>query len=250
MRKLLLAAIVCMPFLAGGRAEAQIPVTDVGNLVAQAKNLLQAVQTYGTELQQLQTQIQSYLQLVYMGENFIHDPTLGAAMALANQLGLGSSIPINPMAIQQLIAGGGGLGGVTGLLGRLNGMGNLVNNSWVNSNVFTCQTADFACQVSHMQSAGTAGANGAAVSMLNDITNHLGVLQGLRTRLQTAVDPKTVADAQAQISTEGSWIQGETAQLQAIGIMTQTQDTQNGIAATQKFQGDATTFIQAGWAQQ
>ena len=52
---------------------------------------------------------------------------------------------------------------------------------------------------SNAQAAGNAGVKGIASQVIQDIQNHLPVLQGLRDRLATADNPKDVADAQAQI---------------------------------------------------
>lgn len=243
MKKLLLSTALFLGLATG--AHAQIPVTDLGNLLAQGKNLAQELKSWGTQLQQLQTEIQSYQQWVYMGEQLIHAPNIATFMQLANQLGISTSLPLNPSAVQGLIAGAGGIRGVNGLMAAIPQLGNLVNTSYAHNQLYNCQTTDAGCQLAQVSSASTAGANGVAAKLLNDISSHLGIMQSLRDRASTATDPKTVQDLTLQAGIEQNWLQGTQGQLQAIGIMQSAQQAALGQAAAQKFQLDAAAFIAA-----
>ena len=253
MRWMLLLLLIFAAFAFVGyakRARAQIPVTDFGNLVAQAKNLLQEVQSYATQLQQLQTEIQSYTQWVYIGQQLIHDPSLGTFSQLANRLGLDTSLPLNPYAVQGLIAGAGGINGLNGIMGKIPLLGGLVNTSFTSNQLYNCQTGDAGCQLSQVSAASRAASQGLANKMLQDISSHMANLQSLRDRAATASDPKTVQDLTLQAGIEQNWLQGAQGQLQAIGIMHSSQEAALGQAATQKYDLDADGFIKAAKAVQ
>ena len=248
MRRLLLATIAALAMCK--EVQAQIPVTDVGNLVAQAKNLFQEVQSYAVQLQTLQTEVQSYLQFVYIGQQLVHDPSLGTFTQLANRLGLDTSIPLNPYAVQGLISGAGGINGLNGIMSKVPLLGGLVNTSFANNQLYNCQTGDAGCQLSQVSAASRAASQGLANKMLQDISSHMANLQSLRDRAATASDPKTVPDLTLQAGIEQNWLQGAQGQLQAIGIMHSSQEAALGQAATQKYDLDADVFIKAAKAVQ
>lgn len=251
MRVLLLLFLLFSAFAFIGyarRARADVPVIDISNVVAQAKNLLQEVQTYAVQLQQLQTQVQSYMHWVYLGQQLVHDPSLGTFMQLANRLGLNTSVPLNPYAVQGLIAGAGGMRGLNGIMNKIPALGGLVNTSFANNQLYNCQTGDPGCQLSQVSAASRAASNGLASKMLADISSHMGNLQSLRDRAATASDPKTVQDLTLAANIEQNWLQGASGQLHAIGIMQASQEQSFGQAATQKYQLDGAGFVAAAKA--
>ena len=71
MKKLLLGMSIGT-MLAVSPAQAQLAVIDNSNLVAQAKNLLQELKSYATQLQQLQQEIQQVTWLATTAR--VHDP--------------------------------------------------------------------------------------------------------------------------------------------------------------------------------
>ena len=258
MRWLLLLFLAFAVFAFAGYscrpAHAQIPVTD-GALATITQTLgiqeiTNQIKSVTTELQQLQTSVQSYMQWVYIGQQLIHDPSLGTFTQLANRLGLDTSIPLNPSAIQGLIAGAGGMRGLNGIMGKIPLLGGLVNSSYTSNQLYQCQTGDAGCQLSQVSAASRAASNGLATKMLSDISSHMANLQSLRDRAATASDPKTVQDLTLQAGIEQNWLQGAQGQLQAIGIMHSTQEAALGQAATQKFDLDADGFIKAAKAVQ
>jgi hypothetical protein len=118
MKKLLLGMSIGT-MLAVSPAQAQLAVIDNSNLVAQAKNLLQELKSYATQLQQLEQEIQQVTWLATTAQSMIQNPNLGTVMALMGQLGLTNDLPINPNAVMGLISGYGGIS--SGNLGALTG---------------------------------------------------------------------------------------------------------------------------------
>ena len=74
MRKLLIGTCVAAMIAYGSPAHSQLPVTDGGNLVAQAKSLLQELKSYATQLQQLQQEVQSVMWAAQTAQSFIQNP--------------------------------------------------------------------------------------------------------------------------------------------------------------------------------
>ena len=220
------------------RTRALAVVTDPGNLIAQAKNLLQETKGYLTQLQQYATEVQTYYTDAQMLAGFVHNPNLGAVMGLANVLGVSSDIPINLGAVQGLVSGYGGMNSIGALTGKLTSLGSLTNGSFANDNLYTCTTNSFSCTQSNAQMAGLAGTKGLATQVLQDLQNHLPVLQGLRTQLASATDPKAVADAQAQIQIEQTWVNSEMGQVQTIALLNEAQQQVAGQQRVQKINSD------------
>ena len=104
---LLRVPIVLLALLATP-ARADLPVVDLGSLLAQAKSLLQQTQAYSAQLQQLSNEIQTVSNTAQIFTSLAHDPSLGGVMALAGQLGLSGSLPVNAGAVQSLMSGYGG----------------------------------------------------------------------------------------------------------------------------------------------
>ena len=141
MKKWLVGVSVaaCLAVAMPSDALAQLPVTDGGNLVAQAKNLLQELKSYATELEQLSQQVQQVTWLAQTAASLIQNPNLGAAMQLMNMVGLENPLPVSPYAVQGLISGYGGMNSVGGIVGKLNSLGSLVTTSYQTDRVYTLQ---------------------------------------------------------------------------------------------------------------
>ena len=77
---------------------------DNASIVQEAKSYLQEIKGYLTQLQQYATEVQTLSTDAQMLIGFVHDPNLGAVMALAGQLGLSSDMPVNLGAVQGLVA--------------------------------------------------------------------------------------------------------------------------------------------------
>jgi hypothetical protein len=87
VRRWLVAALfaISLGAMTCPRAEAQIPVTDVASLGQEVKSYLQDLKSYATQLQQLQQAAQQVQWAISTYESFVHDPSLGGAMALLGQ---------------------------------------------------------------------------------------------------------------------------------------------------------------------
>jgi hypothetical protein len=220
MKRLLLAAVLAAY---GHSASAQIPVTDGGNLLAQAKSLLQDLKSYGTQLQQLSQEVQQVTWLATTAGSMIQHPNLGAAMQLMNMAGIENPLPINPYSVMSLTSGYGGMNSVSGLVGKLNGLGSLVSTSYNNDHVYSCNVNSYACQQQQQMAASNAGLKGMTSKIYTDLTTHMPVLQGLRTQLAASTDPAQRENIIAQLNAENAWTQNAQGQLQTVLALNEAQ---------------------------
>ena len=244
MRRILLAG-ACLLALSG-QAHAQIPVQDNAALLDWGQSLWNEVQSYGlqvqqelietkeligdefgwvTQAQQYAMQGQQYLAEATQLAGFIRDPNLGAAMGLLNQAGLGSSMPVNPMAVMSIVSGvnnigTGGISGITGLAGSLN---SLVGSSYTSHTVYVPTDGTWDDQQIIANANSIAGTQGTALAAYGDLATHAATLQSLRDHLNDATTPKDVQDTQAQIALEQTWTENQQAKLTATQIAYQAQ---------------------------
>jgi len=244
MRRILLAG-ACLLALSGG-AHAQIPVTDVigdaswgTQLIDFGKSLEQQATDYALQIQQelIETkeligdefswltqasqytmQGQQYLTEATQLAAFVRDPSLGAAMGLLNKAGLGSSLPVNPMAMMSLVngfsnPGSMGLPQIAGVLGQLS---QFSGAAYTKNHVYTPTDGSWDSTQLISNANNIAGAQGAYAATTNDLQTHAAALQALRDHLATATTPKDVQDTQAQIALEQAWTANEAAQMAAV----------------------------------
>jgi hypothetical protein len=216
MIKRALLAGLCLAALFG-TAKAQIPVTDAASILQQVKSYAQDIKSYALQAQQYATQALQYQQEVEQYIAFVHDPTLGAAMGLINQMGLGNSLPLNPYALQQLTSGNGGL------MANLGALGNLTNGSYSQNHVYSPSDGSWNSQQLIAQGNGIAGTQGAAQAAYQNLRDHMPIIQALRDKLLTADNPKDVQDAQAQLEAETLWTHNLNSQLAAVEVDYRTQ---------------------------
>jgi conjugal transfer/entry exclusion protein len=228
-----LALIACPP------VDAQLPVIDSSNLVQQIKGYLQDLKSYATQLQQLQQEVQQVQWLISTYQSFVHDPSLGGAMALLNQVGIDNPLPVNPYAIQTLLNGQGGISGALG------GLSTLSNSSFSTNHVYSPSDGSWASQQLNANGNGIAGAQGTALQIFQQVSTHYPVIQALRARLLAATTPKDVADAQAQIGAEQAWEQNATAQLQSVALLNAAQEQSNQQRQNEKLDQDIDAVLQA-----
>lgn len=217
MKRMLLTGL-CLVAL-GGRANAQgIEVHDTTSMIqqiraylVQAKSLATQAQQYAVAARQLQAEVQTL-------EAFVHSPNIGAAMGLVNQAGYGNDLPVNPLAVQSLMNGYGGL------LGRVGTLGSLVNSSYTANHLYSPTDQGFASQELVSNGNALAGTQGAAEAAYQDLRNHLPVITALSTSLTTATDPKDVMDLQARLQAEAVWTASLNSQLSSIQIAAQAED--------------------------
>jgi len=252
MKRFILASVCTLALM--GSAHAQLTVFDPSNAVGQAKALVEQIKeettglrSFLTQLQQYSTQLQQYATDVEVAANFIHDPSLGAASGLLNLTGVGNSLPINPMVAMGLVNGfSGGIGGLTGSLGKLQQLSGLVNMTFSTNHIYTPTDGSWSSQQLRDSATGIAGTQGSAASLLQDLQNHIPVLQALRDRLSTASNMKDVADAQGAIQSEIAWTANTQAQLNAIQVAASVQDAsrvqRDNETLSQSFSHFATTY--------
>jgi hypothetical protein len=220
-------------------ATAELPVIDNSNLVQQIKGYLQDLKSYAAQLQQLQEEVQQVQLLISTYQSFVHDPSLGGAMALLGQVGIEDPLPVSPYAIQALLNGQGGISGTLGALSTLS------NSSFGTNHVYSPNDESWASQQLNSNGNGIAGAQGAAMQIFQQVATHYPVIQALRDRLLAASTPKDVADAQAQISAEQAWEQNATAQLQSVALMNAAQEQSNQQRQNEKLDQDIDAVLQA-----
>ena len=207
---------VCLAIGVSSAAHAQIPVTDGGNLIAQAKNLLQELKSYATQLQQLSQQIQQVTWLAQTAASLIQNPNLGAVMQLMNMVGLENPLPVSPYAVQALISGYGGMNSISGIVGKLNSLGSLVTTSYQTDRVYTCNDNSFACQQQRRLAYGDAGLKGVTGEVYSQLAQRIPILKGLREQLSLATTPAQRENVMAQVAIENAWAQNAQGQLQTV----------------------------------
>ena len=218
MKKWLVGVSVaaCLAVAMPSDALAQLPVTDGGNLVAQAKNLLQELKSYATELEQLSQQVQQVTWLAQTAASLIQNPNLGAAMQLMNMVGLENPLPVSPYAVQGLISGYGGMNSIGGIVGKLNSLGSLVTTSYQTDRVYTCNDNSFACQQQRRLAYSDAGLKGITGDVYSQLAQRIPILQGLREQLSLATTPAQRENVMAQVAIENAWAQNAQGQLQTV----------------------------------
>jgi hypothetical protein len=219
-------------------ARAALPVIDTAALGQWAQQLGNEVKAYGLQLQQyagevkswatqnlqwlqqLQqyaVQLQQYTNELTMLENWVHNPSLGAALGVLNIAGLGNSLPVNASAVLNLVNGRSyGQGGLPEISGVLSSLSGLTAGAYFANHVYTPTDASWASQELISNANSIAAEQGVAQAAVSDLQAHAAALQALRNHLATSSSPKDVQDAQAQIELEQVWTVNEAAQLAAI----------------------------------
>lgn len=239
MKKLLLAsmAVLAVPL----HARAALPTFDASNLAQSLKNYAELAAQYARQGQQLLQAEQTVAWQIQQFQAFVQNPNLGAALGLMQSAGLGSTLPINPSALQGLFSGYGG--GLQSLAGKLGSLGSLANNAYNQNHVYTCTDNSFACQQSTENANGIAGAQGAAVQAAQDIEAHLPVMQALRDNLLQATTPAQREQAMAQLQAENVWATNEGNQLQVALLLEQSQQNANEQREREKLHKDIADAI-------
>ncbi len=218
-------------------ARAQVHVIDDASLTQEIKSYLQILRSYATQLQQYQQELQTAISTGRMVAGMIQNPSLGAAMTLMNMAGLDSAIPVNPYAVQGIIAGRANIAGLPGQLS------NLINGSFASNTVYTCTDNSWACQQTQANSRGLNGTQGLAMSALQAVANHVPIMQALRDQLAAADDPAKRENAMAALQTEQAWTQQQQLQLTSITMLMASEQNLRDQRATEKLQQDLTNTI-------
>ena len=266
-RRALLAAAAGIALAAGysARVAADVPVIDTAALGQWAQQLGNDVKAYGLQLQQYagevkswatqnlqwlqqiqqySVQLQQYTNELTMLDNWVHNPSLGAAMGMLNIAGLGNSLPVNAYAVLNLVNGRSyGQSGLPEISGILSGLSSLTAGAYAANHVYTPTDASWASQELISNANSIAGEQGAAQAAYTDLQAHAAALQALRDHLATASSPKDVQDTQAQIELETTWSTNEAAQLTAINAVYAAQRDALAQRDNEKMNQDITSFI-------
>jgi hypothetical protein len=151
-----------------------------------------------------------------MGE---HAPNVATGLETAlGDLGLTNVLPVEPMAVQQLISGNN-----TSFAGIGAAISGLVNQSWTQNHVYTPTTGYFGDQQLIDKANGLAGTQGLTQQLYQSISDRLPLLAQLHDEIIASPDIKNTADLQARFAVESSYVQGQIAQFNAISQMATTQ---------------------------
>lgn len=271
LRKKLLTGVCAVGLLAVTEqpAHAQgVEVHDTSSLMEWAQSIIDdaksyalAVEAYATQVKdyvldetagirqaaQYATQLQQYAQETELFLNFYHTPSIGAAMGILGNIGLGNSMPINPYALMSLMNGleygNGGFGQLRGLLGSLSG---LAGSSYTANHVYSPTDGSWASQAMIANGNSLAGEQGAVGAAYGDLRTHAEVLPALRDNLLGASDTKGVLDASAQVQAEIAWNVNELAQMQAASTTAQAQQYWTVQRDNERLSCDIEVFIGRG----
>ena len=266
-KRALFAAAAGIALVAGysARVAADVPVIDTAALGQLGQQLANDVKAYGLQLQQYagevkswatqnlqwlqqlqqySVQLQQYTNELAMLQNWVHNPSLGAAMGLLNIAGLGSSLPVNAYSVLNLVDGRSyGENGLPEISGVLSSLSSLTAGAYSANHVYAPTDASWASQELISNANSIAGEQGAAQAAYTDLQAHAAALQALRDHLATASSPKDVQDTQAQIELETTWSTNEAAQLTAINAVYAAQRDALAQRDNEKMNQDITSFI-------
>jgi Type IV secretion system proteins len=220
VRTTLAAAVLA---LAVGTAQAQEAVVCV-NCQEESSSWLQSaaeiakwVKQEASMLQAYLLQVEQYSTEVQMFINWVHMPTLGGALGLMQIAGLGTYLPVQPMAMLGLInglqsaaSGHLSIGGIGSLFGSLNA---LTSSAWTTNHIYTPIDGGWESQQINAGAASIAGMQGAGMNAYQGYQNHMATQQSLRDHLLGLESPKDVADTQAQIALEQAWTENQNGQM-------------------------------------
>lgn len=207
MRRMILAGVCAMALLATGEARAQMAVIDGANLLNTAKQVQQGLQQIQQLTNQLTTMQQQLNQMTQTYQAIAHAPS-NDLQQLAGQLNIPSLrnvLPTNSGTFGTVMNGTG-----------LSGAGNL-GQQYLNQNkVYTPSGSDFSAQQMQTNAASIAGTQAMTAQMYQSASDHIATLQGLEGQLASANDAKSVADINARVSTEQTYIAAQQVQMQAL----------------------------------
>lgn len=212
MRLAVIAGAIVLASASCGNAQVVVD-SPVANFNA-VKSLYQDVKSYALQGQQALMQAQMVAQEVQTYQSFVQNPSLGSAMGIINQAGLGNDLPVNPYAVMSLMSGSSkSLSGISSQLSALKG---LVNESYFQNHIHDCTNQSWACEQQKQNAYALAGRGGAAAAVYKNIRDHMPVLQALRDRAATATTPAERNNIEIQLQAETAWHNSQIAQFNAI----------------------------------
>ena len=213
MRRFLLVGASAATLLAIGPARAQLAVVDGPNLANTARQVVQGAQQIQQLAQQIQTLEQQLQQLQQVYASVAHLPDqqlqqLGAALNIGQ---FRNPLPSTSGTISTLL-NGSGLNGSTNL-GNLSALG----QQYLGQNrVYSPPDADANANAMTGNAASIAATQSLADQLYQSAADHTRALQALEGSLAGAPDAKAVADVQARVQLEQTYIANQQVQAQTI----------------------------------
>jgi type IV secretion system VirB5/TraC/TraE/TrbJ family protein len=231
MRALLLggvAALLLLPVGARAQLVVDAPVQDMQGLQSlindstELANWVTQLKSWETELadwsRQYGQMAQQITQLVTIGNAVSHVTDIGGAVSALGLVGIQNPLPVNPWAVQSLLAGTN-----TGLAGIGGTIGGLVNRSWDANHFYTPVDGSLASQLLIERANGQAGYQGVAGGLYQAISDRMPLLRDLHDRLVSSTDVKESADLQARYTIELNYVQAQATQFNAVKAMAEAQ---------------------------
>jgi hypothetical protein len=121
----------------------------------------------------------------------------------------------------------------------------LFNSQSATDQVYRCIDVSFHCKHAQEKADAASGAKAAASQAYDDINAHTTAVDKLRTQLDTATDPKTVADVNAQINAQNTWANLNQDRIAAVHSMAVAQHDIMDNQAAQQADNAAQQFLKA-----
>lgn len=198
-------------------ARAQLSVTDPGSYIIQNLGIANQVKELASWAKQLAQMEAQYQQLVMTYEALAHVTDLGSAVGALGMLGIRNPLPLNPYAVQGLLNGTGGVGGMSANIGGLY-TGTLSGNQ-----VYQVKTDTWIGQELNRNGSGIAGGQSLAMELYRAAADRMTHLDNLRGQIADASDPSVRESLIAQIGAEQTAISNQQVQATVLGNYMQSQ---------------------------
>lgn len=235
MKKILLAtaALVCFSVRAHAQFIVDAPVLDV----LQTTSLVHQVTELARWAAQAQQMIQQINQLQMTYNALAHATTYGSVVGALQMAGIRNPLPISPYAVQGLMNGTGGTGGMLGNVGTLLGGMKSANT------VYTPTALTWVPQEVARNGSGLAGAQALALQQYQSAGQRIDALTELQSQINSADDPSKRESLVARLEAEQAYVQAENTRAAVLGNYMEAEYRVRDQRATEKTQMDAASFI-------
>lgn len=198
-------------------AHAQWEVTDPGSYIIQnlgIANQVKELAAWAKQFAQLEAQYQQ-LQMTYY--SLAHVTDLGSAVNALGMMGIRNPLPVNPYAVQGLMNGTGGVGGMSASIGSM------FTGTYAGNQVYRADPTTWLGEELNRNGSGIAGAQSLAMELYRAAADRMAHLDDLRGQVALASDPSMRESLIAQIGSEQTAIQNQQVQAGALGNYMQAQ---------------------------
>ena len=213
LKKTMSIIVATVALLAGGNAQAQIPVTDAAAISTSIANHVEDIAKYVEQIAQLKAQLDQAKQLF---------DSMNGARGMASILNNPSGreyLPKDSAQIYSLVtSSGGGFSSLTGSAKTIKDAGKIIDSANVKDTQGRKAVLDAQNQLANQQATYEAAYNQAGQRFTK--------LQELVDTVDLANDPKAAADLQNRIAAEQTMLQNEQAKLAMLYQLHQTQQQQ------------------------